>query len=152
MIITRYNFYLFAVFLFISTSSHGNEVMYFSCETDKGDVTLFVNGNRLSYEFSKGDKTELSYHSLGNGFNGFSHNYYYRYQTEYGKVSFSKGKYKYSIFSHYEGNEEVSGAIVTISEKEYNIPCRKTITNKLLDIIPLLPCDKDDALGCHPEK
>lgn len=136
----------------ISASSYSSENVYFSCETDKGDVKLFVDGNILSYEFSKGDKTELSYHSLGDGFSGFSHNYYYRYQTEYGKVSFSKGKYKYSIFSNYEGNEEMSGVIVTISEKEYNIPCRKKITNKLVDLIPLLQCDKEDALGCYPEK
>jgi hypothetical protein len=136
----------------ISASSYSSENVYFSCETDKGDVKLFVDGNILNYEFSKGDKTELSYHSLGDGFSGFSHNYYYRYQTEYGKVSFSKGKYKYSIFSNYEGNEEMSGVIVTISEKEYNIPCRKTITNKLVDLIPLLQCDKEDALGCYPER
>ena len=136
----------------ISASSYSSENVYFSCETDKGDVKLFVDGNILSYEFSKGDKTELSYHSLGDGFSGFSHNYYYRYQTEYGKVSFSKGKYKYSIFSNYEENEEMSGVIVTISEKEYNIPCRKTIANKLVDLIPLLQCDKEDALGCYPER
>lgn len=135
----------------ISASSYSSENVYFSCETDKGDVKLFVDGNILNYEFSKDDKTELSYHSLGDGFSGFSHNYYYRYQTEYGKVSFSKGKYKYSIFSNYEGNEEMSGVIVTISEKEYNIPCRKTITNKLVDLIPLLQCDKEDALGCYPD-
>jgi hypothetical protein len=136
----------------ISASSYSSENVYFYCETDKGDVKLFVDGSILNYEFSKGDKTELSYHSLGDGFSGFSHNYYYRYQTEYGKVSFSKGKYKYSIFSNYEGNEEMSGVIVTISEKEYNIPCRKTITNKLVDLIPLLQCDKEDALGCYPER
>lgn len=136
----------------ISASSYSSENVYFSCETDKGDVKLFVDGNILSYEFSKDDKTELSYHSLGDGFSGFSHNYYYRYQTEYGKVSFSKGKYKYSIFSNYEGNEEMSGVIVTISGKGYNIPCRKIITNKLVDLIPLLQCDKEDALGCYPER
>lgn len=136
----------------ISASSYSSENVYFSCETDKGDVKLFVDGNILNYEFSKGDKTELSYHSLGDGFSGFSHNYYYRYQTEYGMVSFSKGKYKYSIFSNYEENEEMSGVIVTISEKEYNIPCRKTIANKLVDLIPLLQCDKEDALGCYPER
>ena len=140
------------LFYLISASSYSSENVYFSCETDKGDVKLFVDENILNYEFSKGDKTELSYHSLGDGFSGFSHNYYYRYQTEYGKVSFSKGKYKYSIFSHYEGNEEMSGVIVTISEKEYNIPCRKKIINKLVDLIPLLQCDKEDALGCYPEK
>ncbi|WP_395948599.1 MULTISPECIES: hypothetical protein [Aeromonas] len=148
----RSNIYIFMLLYLISASSYSSENVYFSCETDKGDVKLFVDGNILSYEFSKGDKTELSYHSLGDGFSGFSHNYYYRYQTEYGKVSFSKGKYKYSIFSNYEGNEEVSGVIVTISEKEYNIPCRKKITNKLVDLIPLLQCDKEDALGCYPEK
>ncbi|MFB2845496.1 hypothetical protein ACE1BG_04315 [Aeromonas veronii] len=146
------NIYIFMLLYLISTSSYSSENVYFSCETDKGDVKLFVDGNILNYEFSKGDKTELSYHSLGDGFSGFSHNYYYRYQTEYGKVSFSKGKYKYSIFSNYEGNEEMSGVIVTISEKEYNIPCRKTITNKLVDLIPLLQCDKEDALGCYPER
>lgn len=140
------------LFYLISASSYSSENVYFSCETDKGDVKLFVDENILNYEFSKGDKTELSYHSLGDGFSGFSHNYYYRYQTEYGKVSFSKGKYKYSIFSHYEGNEEMSGVIVTISEKEYNIPCRKKIINKLVDLIPLLQCDKEDALGCYPER
>lgn len=147
----RSNIYIFMLLYLISASSYSSENVYFSCETDKGDVKLFVDGNILSYEFSKGDKTELSYHSLGDGFSGFSHNYYYRYQTEYGKVSFSKGKYKYSIFSNYEGNEEISGVIVTISEKEYNMPCRKTITNKLVDLIPLLQCDKEDALGCYPE-
>ncbi|MFB2702141.1 hypothetical protein [Aeromonas veronii] len=146
------NIYIFMLLYLISASSYSSENVYFSCETDKGDVKLFVDGNILNYEFSKGDKTELSYHSLGDGFSGFSHNYYYRYQTEYGKVSFSKGKYKYSIFSNYEGNEEMSGVIVTISEKEYNIPCRKTITNKLVDLIPLLQCDKEDALGCYPER
>ncbi|MEL3920353.1 MULTISPECIES: hypothetical protein [Aeromonas] len=148
----RSNIYVFMLFYLISASSYSSENVYFSCETDKGDVKLFVDGNILSYEFSKGDKTELSYHSLGDGFSGFSHNYYYRYQTEYGKVSFSKGKYKYSVFSNYEGNEEMSGVIVTISEKEYNIPCRKVITNKLVDLIPLLQCDKEDALGCYPER
>ncbi|NEX83194.1 hypothetical protein [Aeromonas rivipollensis] len=148
----RSNIYIFMLLYLISASSYSSENVYFSCETDKGDVKLFVDGNILSYEFSKGDKTELSYHSLGDGFSGFSHNYYYRYQTEYGKVSFSKGKYKYSIFSNYEGNEEMSGVIVTIFEKEYNIPCRKKITNKLVDLIPLLQCDKEDALGCYPEK
>lgn len=148
----RSNIYIFMLLYLISASSYSSENVYFSCETDKGDVKLFVDGNILSYEFSKGDKTELSYHPLGDGFSGFSHNYYYRYQTEYGKVSFSKGKYKYSIFSNYEGNEEMSGVIVTIFEKEYNIPCRKKITNKLVDLIPLLQCDKEDALGCYPEK
>lgn len=148
----RSNIYVFMLFYLISASSYSSENVYFSCETDKGDVKLFVDGIILSYEFSKGDKTELSYHSLGDGFSGFSHNYYYRYQTEYGKVSFSKGKYKYSVFSNYEGNEEMSGVIVTISEKEYNIPCRKVITNKLVDLIPLLQCDKEDALGCYPER
>lgn len=147
----RSNIYIFMLLYLISASSYSSENVYFSCETDKGDVKLFVDGNILSYEFSKGDKTELSYHSLGDGFSGFSHNYYYRYQTEYGKVSFSKGKYRYSIFSNYEGNEEISGVIVTISEKEYNIPCRKKITNKLVDLIPLLQCDKEDALGCYPK-
>ncbi|MNZ45792.1 hypothetical protein [Aeromonas sp. OTU364] len=147
----RSNIYIFMLLYLISASSYSSENVYFSCETDKGDVKLFVDGNILNYEFSKDDKTELSYHSLGDGFSGFSHNYYYRYQTEYGKVSFSKGKYKYSIFSNYEGNEEMSGVIVTISEKEYNIPCRKTITNKLVDLIPLLQCDKEDALGCYPD-
>lgn len=148
----RSNIYVFMLFYLISASSYSSENVYFSCETDKGDVKLFVDGIILSYEFSKGDKTELSYHSLGDGFSGFSHNYYYRYQTEYGKVSFSKGKYKYSVFSNYEENEEMSGVIVTISEKEYNIPCRKVITNKLVDLIPLLQCDKEDALGCYPER
>ncbi|WP_421241206.1 hypothetical protein [Aeromonas enteropelogenes] len=148
----RSNIYVFMLFYLISASSYSSENVYFSCETDKGDVKLFVDGIILSYEFSKGDKTECSYHSLGDGFSGFSHNYYYRYQTEYGKVSFSKGKYKYSVFSNYEGNEEMSGVIVTISEKEYNIPCRKVITNKLVDLIPLLQCDKEDALGCYPER
>ncbi|HEA3202139.1 TPA: hypothetical protein RVS02_003697 [Aeromonas veronii] len=148
----HFNIYVFMLLSFISASSYSSENVYFSCETDKGEVKLFVDGNILNYEFSKGDKTELSYHSLGDGFSGFSHNYYYRYQTEYGKVSFSKGKYKYSVFSNYEGNEEMSGVIVTISEKEYNIPCRKTITNKLVDLIPLLQCDKEDALGCYPER
>ena len=146
------NIYVFMLLYLISASSYSGENVYFSCETDKGDVKLFVDGNILNYEFSKGDKTELSYHSLGDDFSGFSHNYYYRYQTEYGKVSFSKGKYKYSIFSNYEGNEEMSGVIVTISEKEYNIPCRKIIKNKLVDLIPLLQCDKEDALGCYPER
>ncbi|RAJ06087.1 hypothetical protein [Aeromonas salmonicida] len=146
------NIYIFMLLYLISASSYSSENVYFSCETDKGDVKLFVDENILNYEFSKGDKTELSYHSLGDGFSGFSHNYYYRYQTEYGKVSFSKGKYKYSVFSHYEGNEEMSGVIVTISEKEYNIPCRKKIINKLVDLIPLLQCDKEDALGCYPER
>lgn len=148
----RSNICAFMLFYLISASSYSSENVYFSCETDKGNVKLFVDGNILSYEFSKGDKTELSYNSLGDGFSGFSQNYYYRYQAEYGKVSFSKGKYKYSIFSNYEGNEEMSGVIVTISEKEYNIPCRKTITNKLVDLIPLLQCDKEDALGCYPER
>ncbi|WP_169046290.1 hypothetical protein [Aeromonas salmonicida] len=146
------NIYIFMLLYLISASSYSSENVYFSCETDKGDVKLFVDEDILNYEFSKGDKTELSYHSLGDGFSGFSHNYYYRYQTEYGKVSFSKGKYKYSVFSHYEGNEEMSGVIVTISEKEYNIPCRKKIINKLVDLIPLLQCDKEDALGCYPER
>jgi hypothetical protein len=60
-------FYMFTLFFFISTSSYGSEGVYFSCKTDKGDVKLFINGNRLNYEFLKGDKIELSYYSLGGG-------------------------------------------------------------------------------------
>lgn len=63
-----------------------------------------------------------------------------------------KGNTSILFFSNYEGNEEISGVIVTISEKEYNIPCRKKITNKLVDLIPLLQCDKEDALGCYPKQ
>lgn len=145
-------FYMFMLIFLVSASSHGGESLYFLCETDKGDVKLFAHGKVLSYEFYKNNNIELSYHSLGDKFSGFSHNYYYRYQTEYGKVSFNQGGYKYAIYSRYEENEEMSGVIVSISGKEYNIPCRKVIENKLVDLIPLLQCDRNDALGCYPNK
>lgn len=148
----RSSTYVFLLGVLIPFFSYGNEILYFSCKTKKGDVKLFSDESKLHYEFSKNNVIELSYQSLDDTFSGFSHNYYYRYQAEYGKVSFNKGKYKYSIYSSYEDNESQSGIIVDISGKEYNLPCVKVIENNLVNLFPLLSCDTDDALGCYPNK
>lgn len=132
-------------------NANANATIYFSCMTKKGHVKLSIENNNLVYRLTKDNSEKFKFSSKGVNFSDFEYNYYYRYQTEYKKVSFNVGDYVYSVFSNVEQDHEMSGVTVSIGGKEYIYKCLTPEANKLLDLIPLLRCNKSDALGCLPD-
>ena len=136
--------------LFSNANANANANVYFSCATKKGNVKLSIENKTLAYSLTKDNSENFKFSSKGVNFSGFEHNYYYRYQTEYKKVSFNVGSYVYSVFSNIEQDNEISGVSVSIGSKEYIYKCLTPGTNRLLELMPLLKCNKSDALGCLP--
>ena len=145
---------LTALFLILfsnaNANANANATTYFSCMTKKGHVKLSVENHTLVYSLTKDNSEKFKFSSKGTNFSGFEYNYYYRYQTEYKKVSFNVGAYIYSIFSNFEKDNEISGVTVSIGGKEYTYNCLSLEKNRLSDLMPLLKCNKSNAMGCLP--
>ena len=147
---------LTALFLILFSNANANAnanayaTTYFSCMTKKGHVKLSVENHTLVYSLTKDNSEKFKFSSKGTNFSGFEYNYYYRYQTEYKKVSFNVGAYIYSIFSNFEQDNEISGVTVSIGGKEYTYNCLSLEKNRLSDLMPLLKCNKSNAMGCLP--
>lgn len=133
----------------------------FYCEVASGaNVALCpkYTGNELigiQYGFVRGGKEELMYPYDDFDLDSFQANHFSRYQVDYKAVRFSIGRYRYSVYSNYDA-EDVDGASVSAgvavfnSEKkmEVQMPCARIYVNRLEEVIPLLQCDNDDAMGC----
>ena len=144
---------LISVSLFLANANanaNANATTYFSCMTKKGHVKLSVENHTLVYSLTKDNSEKFKFSSKGTNFSGFEYNYYYRYQTEYKKISFNVGAYVYSIFSNFEQDNEISGVTVSIGGKEYTYNCLSLEKNRLSDLMPLLKCNKSNAMGCLP--
>ena len=113
---------LFIILLsFISSHSYAkevnslctsNEVVYFSCETDKGTLSLCGSkkGSKLEgiqVRFGQGGSLRFSYPaSMKNSLNPFKYTRYTRPLVTYLKVSFESNSVKYELYrdSSYEEN------------------------------------------------
>lgn len=144
-------FKYFIVFFMFSGVSSADET-YLACVTSKGNVSIAVNKGIVEYTFTSVGKPDFIFKSESKKNIEFIYNHYSRYQADYFDVSFVNHNYKYSIFSNYEGEDEMQGVTVLNKStgKEFTYKCTNTKIDRLRDLSSLLSCDKDSSLGCQP--
>jgi hypothetical protein len=138
-----------------------DEVVVFSCAIGKsGKVVsmcaspgLTSKSGTLYYRFGASSKIELEYPSKPNGAaKNFGYAHYSRYQTERYEVTFSIGRYNYTIFDYYEENENQkdSRGVRVATEwghsKETILSCKGQGTSKLSQLEGKVSCDAENAL------
>ncbi|MDH1263849.1 hypothetical protein [Pseudomonas sp. GD03944] len=143
------------------TLCRDDDEVYFSCVT-KRLKTISLCGNSadgeissLTYYFGSPSNLELTQSSSQiNGFEPFRFNHYARYGTDYSRISFIRGGYKYEIYSNYDANldpMERSGIVVTPlinPTEEIDIGCEQKIIDNITPLFSTLKCDDENALGC----
>ena len=124
---------------------------YFLCNTSKGALSLIGIDNQLIYEMNNQHGNKFQYVSEALSYSGFLYNHYSRFQTNYFNISFSQGRYKYTVFSNYENGSSMRGVSVIDmkTKKEYVYNCNDYKVDKLSDLAKKLQCDTDNALGCQ---
>lgn len=108
----------------------------------------------LAYRFGAPGKVELEFPSSStNSLQQFRHAQYSRYQVNRTEISFSIGKYNYSVFDYYDGEEktkESRGVRVGNAGgkvKETTLLCEGPIKSQLQKLDGVIPCDADNALA-----
>jgi hypothetical protein len=108
----------------------------------------------LAYRFGPLGKVELEFPSSStNSLQQFRHSHYSRFQTDRTEVSFSIGKYDYSVFDYYDGDEkpkESRGVRVGSTGgkgKETVLLCGGAVKSELQKLEGVIPCDTDSALA-----
>lgn len=146
-----------------------DETEYFSCTTTNSKHASICGSNdkprptSVSYNFGTQEEHELEHTSTINADDpgSFFQNNYHRYQAIYIEVSFQRLGYEYRIFrrtasdaSPEEGQKDTKtnyGVEVNRADtgKELSsITCKSVEHDRMNDLIEILPCDKDSALGC----
>lgn len=135
------------------------EKIFFSCMTISKKILSLCgtenNGSieKLAYRYGRVGKIELSF-SPEHPLEAYTYNHYSRYRTDYLSISFNNENYKYSIYQNYDAEQrpETKYGITVINNavelSEVNIPCTASI-NKIKYLSKLLPCEKNNALGCY---
>lgn len=142
---------VFYISLFFLTSNALASTQYFSCSTSKGSVSVISDSANLVYRMKNTDGSVFQYSSPTPKYTGYYYNHYSRFQTDYLKVGFEKGGFKYELFSNYEDGKDSRGiTVVNLSNnKEYTYNCINVGADKLTDLTSKLSCDKNNALGCN---
>ncbi len=138
------------------------EKTFFSCVT-KSKKILSLCGieknksiEKLAYRYGKIGKIELDF-SPPRPLERFTYNHYARYRTDYLTINFHNRNFKYSIYQNHQEEqtpETTHGVIVSKDTEEFNetnISCMVK-TNKIRHLSTLLPCDKNEALGCYTQQ
>ncbi len=81
---------------------------YFPCSTSKGVVSVISDSANLGYRMKNADDSVFQYSSRAPEYTGCYYNHYSRFQTDYLKVGFEKGGFKYELFSKYEDGKDSS--------------------------------------------
>lgn len=149
MILTSRSVLHISLFLFCSNALASTQ--YFSCSISKGSVSLISDPANLVSKMKNTDGSVFQYSSLPPKYTGCYYNHYSRFQTDYLKVSFEKGGFKYELFSNYEDGKDNEGiSVVNLSNnKEYTYNCINVETDKLSDLTSKLSCDERNTLGCN---
>lgn len=139
--------------LFIFTSlvggvnlSYANENI-FLCQTNNSEISIEKDESTLTYRFTRNGKNEMIHTGKD-----FTYNTYFRPMVDYFSVSFYVGKYKYSIFSDYDGQvSDVYANGVRVykgtSEPVATIKCVTTDIDRIRELKTLIKCSTDE-LGC----
>lgn len=138
------------------------EKVIFSCPIAKSTKVISLcaspdlsrKNGRLNYRFGPVGNVELEYPSTPVGSaKKFRHAHYSRYQTEITEVTFSIGKFTYSVFDYYEESERVKekqGVRLVADEsagREITMSCVAPVTSKLQKLEGIVPCDVENALA-----
>jgi hypothetical protein len=109
----------------------------------------------LQYRASRNNKNEFTYpENITNSLGKFKLNHYFRYSVDYIKVGFTNKEYNYYIFRNSDNSEIIKiNAGITVSKTQSNSPeteiqCNHIYIDTLKNLIPMLACDDNDALGC----
>lgn len=138
------------------------EQILFSCSVAKSakavslcsSPKLAKGQGALAYRFGALGKVELEFPSSStNSLQQFRHAQYSRYQVNRTEVSFSIGKYDYSVFDYYDGEEkpkESRGVRVSNTDgkvRENTLLCEGPVKSQLQKLEGVIPCDADSALA-----
>lgn len=138
-----------------------NEKIYFSCIINNGKILSLCGENEnstkaLSYRYGKKDNLELVFpSSTQQSAKQFKYNNYFRYGTDYYRVSFLSGQYYYRIYRDIDSEltPKVQAGIIVenkadTNRKEFNLSCTDNISDNLNMLSEFLECDPESALGC----
>jgi hypothetical protein len=137
------------------------EQVIFACATGRASKIvsmcaspdLAAGKGSLYYRFGTRQKIELAYPDKANGNpEHFRYAHYSRFQTERSEVTFSIGKYAYTVFDYYDGGEKPEyhrGVQVTPGSqgRESVFACKGQVTSNLHRLEGTIPCDEGSALA-----
>ncbi|MDO8331914.1 MAG: hypothetical protein Q7T36_15725 [Fluviicoccus sp.] len=138
------------------------EQAVFSCSIAKSSKVVSLCASKqlskgkgsVTYRFGPPGKVELEFPSSPtNSPQQFHFAHYSRFQTDRTEVSFSIGKFRYSVFDYYEEHEKPPnshGVIVgNVSGKgrETQLFCGGEVKSDLHKLEEVVPCDTDSALA-----
>jgi len=138
------------------------EQTVFSCRIAKSEKivslcasrNLTKNDGKLAYRFGPRGKVELEFPpSATNSLQQFRYAHYFRFQTDRTEVSFTNGKFSYSVFDYYDEQAKpkyARGVSVSNAEgngREIQIFCGGKATSELKILDGIVPCDTDNALA-----
>jgi hypothetical protein len=141
--------------------------IFFSCKTKKlKTISLCGQKNegsvrRLYYRYGKPDKIELEYPkgtvSNKDSLTLFYYNHYTRWLVDYYTITFRNYGYVY-VLQDLRSMEEKNDPHITQNIAVYvhpkydeatDIPCASDVISDLYPLVNVIPCDKENALGCE---
>jgi hypothetical protein len=115
---------------------------------------LSKENGRLSYRFGPLGKVELEFPSAKTEtLQQFRLAHYFRFQTDRTEVSFSNGKFTYSIFDYYDEQETpkysrgISLNSINGQGREIQLLCGAKIISELQKLEGVLPCDTNSEFA-----
>jgi hypothetical protein len=144
-----------------------SEAIIFSCRIKGSNKILSLCSSKqlskdagyLQYRFGRPDAVELTFpEEKRNSQTQFLYNHYFRFQVDRTEVSFKNGGYRYSIYDYYDAetkpekmNRGVSIEYEGSEEKSVgsrDFECTGPVISGLRKLKDVIPCDKENALGC----
>lgn len=138
------------------------EQTVFSCNIAKSSKVVSLCASKqfskekgsLTYRFGPLGKIELEFPSSPtNSLQQFRYANYFRFQTDRTEVSFSIGKFIYSVFDYYDEEERpknsrgVNVGNVSGEGRETQLLCSGEAKSELHKLEEAVPCDTDSALA-----
>ncbi|EIU7556885.1 hypothetical protein WMR60_002996 [Providencia rettgeri] len=136
--------------MLLPLNAFSNNKSFFQCATENSSINLELVGENLKLTMKNNDSIFIGQSSKLLESKGFSYNYYSRYNTEYYRVTYSNNNVGYAIYKNYENGKYNIGLQVTdlSTNKEYDFNCNKIKVDKLDELLNIIDCDKESALGC----
>jgi len=138
------------------------EQAVFSCSVAKSSKVVSLCTSKqlskekgsLAYRFGSPGKVELEYPaSPTNSLQQFRYAHYSRFQADRTEVTFSIGKFRYTVFDYFDENEKpknsrgVSVSNVSGKRRETQLLCGGEVKSELQKLEEVVPCDTDNALA-----
>ena len=142
-----------------------DEGVVFSCSVSRQRLVSLCAGNQvedpiqqLRYRFGRPGKVELEFPQAPEGSpRRFVYAHYVRARVNETEVSFRRGEYRYTVFSHYRDEEapeddqpdfEQYGVRVTLpTGKQHEFICQTQPQDQLWRLEQVVPCDPESPLN-----